>query len=69
MSLARLVVIEGPDAGRELEIPMRGGKIGRADECEFKLIDPTVSRTHGLIDMREGAVCFIPEKKTVINGS
>jgi DNA-binding NtrC family response regulator len=69
MSLARLVVIEGPDAGRELEIPMRGGKIGRADECEFKLSDPTVSRTHGLIDMREGALCFIPEKKTVINGS
>ncbi len=25
MSLARLVVIEGPDAGREFELPLRGG--------------------------------------------
>ena len=29
MSLARLVVIEGPDAGREFELPLRGGRIGR----------------------------------------
>ena len=31
MSLARLVVIEGPDAGREFELPLRGGGVGRGE--------------------------------------
>jgi transcriptional regulator with GAF, ATPase, and Fis domain len=69
MSLARLVVIEGPDLGREFELPMRGGKVGREDGCLVQLTDPTVSRTHGLIDMRDGALCYVPEKRTLINGA
>ncbi|HUS29043.1 MAG TPA: sigma 54-interacting transcriptional regulator [Kofleriaceae bacterium] len=69
MSLARLVVIEGPDAGREIELRMRGGKIGRGDDCEYKLTDPTVSRNHGLIEMRDGALTFVSEKRTLINGA
>ncbi len=68
MSLARLVVIEGPDLGREFELPLRGGKIGREEGCLVQLTDPTVSRHHGLIDMRDGALCYVPEKRTLING-
>src|SRR5687767_8906483 len=68
MSLARLVVIEGPDVGREFELPMRGGKLGREDGCLVQLTDPTVSRHHGLIELRDGALCFVADKRTLING-
>jgi len=68
MSLARLVVIEGPDAGREFELPMRGGRVGREDGSLVQLTDPTVSRQHGLIELRDGALCFVADKKTLING-
>jgi len=69
MSLARLVVIEGPDAGREFELPMRGGKVGRDESSLVHLSDPTVSRNHGLIELRDGALTFVAEKRTLINGA
>ncbi len=69
MSLARLVVLEGPDAGREFELPLRGGKLGREEGCLVQLTDPTVSRHHGSIEMRDGAFCYVPEKRTLINGT
>src|SRR4051812_9917725 len=68
MSLARLVVIEGPDAGREFELPLRGGRIGREDGSLVQLSDPTVSRQHGLIELRDGALTFVTDKRTLING-
>jgi transcriptional regulator with GAF, ATPase, and Fis domain len=69
MSLARLVVIEGPDAGREFEVPLRGGGVGRGDSCLIKLTDPTVSRQHGSIELRDGALSFVAEagKAVLIN--
>ncbi|HUJ61322.1 MAG TPA: sigma 54-interacting transcriptional regulator [Kofleriaceae bacterium] len=71
MSLARLVVIDGPDAGREFELPLRGGGIGRGDGNLIQLTDPTVSRQHGTIELRDGAMCFVPEagKRALINGA
>ena len=71
MSLARLVVIEGPDAGREFELPLRGGAVGRGDQCLVQLTDPAVSRLHGMIELREGAMSWIDESgktRTLING-
>ena len=70
MSLARLVVIEGPDAGREFEVPLRGGGVGRGDACLVKLTDPTVSRQHGSIELRDGAMSFVAEagKAALIKG-
>ena len=70
MSLARLVVIEGPDAGREFELPLRGGKVGRDEASLVQLTDPTVSRTHGVIELRDGALAFRaePGKRVLING-
>ena len=72
MSLARLVVIEGPDAGREFEVPMRGGIVGRGEGCLVQLTDPTVSREHGRIELRDGAMCWVDESgktRTLINGA
>src|SRR5260370_383544 len=56
MSLARLVVLEGPDAGREFELPMRGGGIGRGEGNLVPLTDPPVSRSHRLIQLRRAAL-------------
>ena len=69
MSLARLVVIEGPDAGLEFELPLRGGGVGRGDGNLIQLSDPTVSRQHGSIELRDGALCWITDsgKATLIN--
>jgi len=71
MSLARLVVIEGPDAGREFELPMRGGEVGRGDACLVQLTDPSVSRNHGTIALRDGAMAWVDDSgktRTLING-
>src|SRR5438067_13015894 len=70
MSLARLVVIEGPDAGREFELPLRGGKVGRDEGSLIQLTDPTVSRHHGSIALRDGALAFVAEagKRALVNG-
>src|SRR5215510_550601 len=72
MSLARLVVIEGPDIGREFEVPMRGGGVGRGDANLIQLTDPMVSRQHGSIELRDGALCWIDDSgrdRTRINGA
>jgi len=71
MSLARLVVIEGPDAGREFELPMRGGVVGRGEGSLVQLTDPTVSRQHGLVELRDGVLCWVDDSgkpRTLING-
>jgi transcriptional regulator with GAF, ATPase, and Fis domain len=71
MSLARLLVIEGPDAGREFELPLRGGAVGRGDGSLVQLTDPTVSRQHGMIELRDGALCWVDDSgkaRTLVNG-
>ncbi len=71
MALARVVVVEGPDAGREFELPLRGGGVGRGDGNLVQLTDPTVSRNHGTIELRDGALCWIDDTgkpRTLING-
>src|ERR1043165_1150588 len=71
MSLARLVCIEGPDAGREFELPLRGGGVGRGDGNLVQLTDPAVSRKHASIELREGALCWVDDSgrvRTLING-
>jgi transcriptional regulator with GAF, ATPase, and Fis domain len=69
MALARLVVIEGPDAGREFELPLRGGVVGRGEGSLVQLTDPTVSRQHALIELRDGALVWVAEagKPTLVN--
>jgi DNA-binding NtrC family response regulator len=69
MSLARLLVIEGPDVGREFELKLKGGNVGRDEGSLVQLTDPTVSRNHGLIDLRDGVLCYVPQKRTLINGA
>ncbi len=68
---ARLIVIDGPDLGREFDIPSRGGGIGRGEDNAAQLSDPAVSRAHCSIELREGALCLVDEgsrNKTLVNG-
>jgi len=72
MSLARLVVVEGPDSGREFELPMRGGVVGRGEGSLVQLTDPTVSRQHGVIELRDGVLCWVDDSakpRALINGA
>src|SRR3954467_2142705 len=71
MSLARLVVVEGPDDGREFELPIRGSAVGRGEGCLVQLTDPAVSRQHSIIDLRDGALTWVDDSgkpRTLING-
>src|ERR1043165_8539516 len=71
MALARLLMSGGPDAGREFELPLRGGAVGRGDGCFVQLPDLTVSRQHGMIELRDGALCWVDDSgkaRTLING-
>ncbi|HEX2568304.1 MAG TPA: sigma 54-interacting transcriptional regulator [Polyangia bacterium] len=43
---ARILVVEGPDAPREVAVPPRGVTVGIAGECELRLSDRRVSRNH-----------------------
>ncbi len=50
----RLVVIEGPDANRELELdPNKPSRIllGTSEVCDLRLTDPTVSRRHAAFEV------------------
>jgi DNA-binding NtrC family response regulator len=71
MALARIVVVEGPDAGREFDIPLRGGGVGRGEGNLIQLADPSVSRQHGQIELRDGAMWWLDDSKkgrTLVNG-
>lgn len=68
--LARFSLL-GRDAGRERELPLRGGVVGCGDGNLVQLTDPTVSRPHGAIELRDGALRWIDETgkpRTLMNG-
>jgi len=72
MPLARVVVIDGPDLGVEFEIPLRAGGIGRGEGNVVQLSDPSVSRQHCQLEVRDGALCLVDQdsrNKTLVNGS
>ncbi len=72
MALARIVVVEGPDAGREFDLPLRGGGVGRGEGNLVLLTDPAVSRQHGSIELRDGALWWLDQAqkgRTLINGA
>ena len=71
MALARLIVIDGPDLGREFDIPARGGGIGRGEDNAAQLSDPSVSRLHCSLEPRDGRLCVVDagsRNKTLVNG-
>jgi transcriptional regulator with PAS, ATPase and Fis domain len=52
----RVVVVDGPDRGKELHPDRAVVRVGSAAECEVSLSDPTVSRHHCDLTLRDGLV-------------
>ena len=49
--VVRLIAVDGPERGREIVIPARGGAVGRGDACAIQLGDPSVSREHFRLEL------------------
>ena len=52
--MAKLEILQGPDAGRKYE--MSGGKlvVGRGIECDIRINEGSISRHHAAIEQVEG---------------
>ena len=72
MKPARLIVVFGPDQGREFNLVASETMVGRALDCNVVLNDPTVSKHHCKV-YREGDRYFIEDQGsgngTKLNGS
>lgn len=53
--MARLEILEGPDAGRKYEIDNGRFVIGRGDECDIRVNQGSISRQHAALDFYDGA--------------
>jgi DNA-binding NtrC family response regulator len=51
----QLVVLSGPEQGRVVEVARTPFVVGKGDECDLVLTDPTVSRQHFSIEAVQGA--------------
>ncbi len=43
---SHIIVESGPDRGRQIDVPERGGRVGRAADNDIVLNDPSLSRFH-----------------------
>ena len=50
---ATLVVVDGPDEGLSVPLPVGSSDVGRSTECDVRLTDPTVSKVHVRINVGE----------------
>jgi DNA-binding NtrC family response regulator len=63
----RLVVQSGPEAGAVVDVNKFPFLVGKGDECDLVLSEPTVSRTHFRIDNEAGA--FVIRDLSSTNGT
>jgi DNA-binding NtrC family response regulator len=71
MTLPRLVVVEGPDAGAEFAIGPEGGTVGRGAGNAVPLTDPAVSRQHCALHFADGVLLVEDagsRNRTLVNG-
>jgi len=52
-TVALLRVVEGPDAGVEVPLPVGASSIGRAGDCDVRLTDPRVSKRHARVEIND----------------
>ncbi len=53
---SQLVVLSGPEVGRVVDVAKLPFVVGKGEECDLVLSEPTVSRTHFSIESDDGAV-------------
>jgi DNA-binding NtrC family response regulator len=51
----QLTVMSGPQTGRSVEVGKATFSVGKGDECDLVITDPTVSRLHFVIEQQQGA--------------
>src|SRR5579859_5706100 len=61
---SRLVVVDGPDRGKEMVVGKDVFKIGTFKGCDFVLTDKTISRTHCEIQTTEAGFLLKDEGST-----
>ena len=64
---SQLVVLTGPEAGRVVDVQRTPFVVGKGEECDLVLTEPTVSRTHFSIDSEQGA--FVIRDLASTNGT
>jgi len=64
---SQLVVLSGPENGRVIDIQKTPFVVGKGEECDLVLTDPTVSRAHFRIDSEQGA--FVIRDLSSTNGT
>ena len=66
-----LLVTEGPLKGRRFTVPGDGLRLGRSSTCEIAIPDPALSRTHCLLEIRDGGLWvtdLASANGTLVNG-
>ncbi len=63
----QLVVMSGPEAGLVKDVEHTPFVVGKGEECDLLLTEPTVSRTHFSIDTEQGA--FVIRDLSSTNGT
>lgn len=67
----RLIVVEGPNAGRSYEMNGTAMKLGRSSQCDIALDDPEMSRSHCYLEIR-GDELWVADlgsaNQTIVNG-
>ena len=71
--MARLIIINGPQAGAEFILKEGENEIGRQPECRISLADPKTSRSHARITLGSGGFCSVEDlgssNGTFMNGT
>ncbi len=63
----QLAVLSGPETGRIVDVDHMPFTVGKGEECDLVLTEPTVSRTHFSIESEQGA--FVIRDLSSTNGA
>lgn len=63
----QLAVLSGPETGRVVDVDHMPFTVGKGEECDLVLTEPTVSRTHFSIESEQGA--FVIRDLSSTNGT
>ena len=63
----QLAVLSGPETGRVVDVDHMPFTVGKGEECDLVLTEPTVSRTHFSIEIEQGA--FVIRDLSSTNGT
>ena len=71
--MAKLRIVDGPQAGAEFPLKEGESEIGRQPECRISLPDPKASRSHAKLTLGADGRCLVQDlgssNGTFLNGS